>query len=87
MIWRRKFPFLRSKSNWSRGGFRTGRPQRMNGREVKASGCCRLSRLRENSAYFYGHDLRHGRRSSLFPNDVQVPKLGVVGSNPVSRSF
>jgi hypothetical protein len=30
---------------------------------------------------------RHGRICSLFSNEVQLPKLDVAGSSPVSRSM
>jgi hypothetical protein len=36
---------------------------------------------------FYGQDLCHGRRSCLFSNEAQIPKLDVAGSSPVSRSM
>src|SRR5262245_2032170 len=47
----------------------------------------RFWRKLENSVVLYGQDGRNGRRSSLFTNDVQIPKLDVAGSIPVSRSL
>ena len=47
----------------------------------------RFWRNLENSVVLYGQDVRNGRSNSLFANDVQIPKLDVAGSIPVSRSL